>query len=369
MTMRRYITAAAALAAAVPAGAQVFDGARVQSGPQYVQYRIAGTVGETISELAIPVFAIVPIGSRFSVDVGTSYAQSRVRFDGGESSVSGMTDTQLRANYTLGNDFIVLTAGVNLPTGETTVTLDQLLAASRIANDFLSFPISSMGAGTAVTGGVAVARPLGTWNVGAGGSVRFASAFEPVEPESGPPPRYQPGNEYKLRLGADRPLGAGQLAMGLTFSTFGEDDFAGSLYNTGDRYVGQVGYARPVSFGTFNVGAWNLYRSEGQLIGGIDIPWDNIVNVSTSLAIHTRGPVIEPSLQLRSWFQRVSATDTEAARTDRSTLAELGVRARVGAGPFVVFPGVGYVAGRLAAGADATAGLTGFRGALGVQLR
>ncbi|MBA3890695.1 MAG: hypothetical protein H0X64_09195 [Gemmatimonadaceae bacterium] len=367
--MRRFLTAAAALAVATPAGAQLFDGMRLQTGPQFVQYRIAGPIDETISELAIPIFAIVPIGSRFSVDVGTSYAQSRVRFAGGESTVSGLTDTQLRANYSLGNDFIVLTAGVNLPTGETTVALDQLLAASRIANDFLSFPISSMGAGTAVTGGMAIARPLGTWNVGAGGSVRLASAFDPVQPESGPVPRYQPGNEYKLRVGADRPVGAGQFALGLTFSTFGEDDFAGSLYNTGDRYVGQVGYARPVSFGTFTIGAWNLYRSAGQLIGGVDVPWDNIVNASTSLAINTRGPTIEPSVQVRSWFQRVGATSADAARTDRSTLAELGLRARVAAGPFAVFPGVGFAFGGLAAGADDTARLTGFRGTLGVQIR
>ena len=370
MSARGLALALAALVAAVPAGAQATGGVRVQTGPQFVQYELAAPIGETITELVVPLFAVVPVGNRFSIDVGTSYAQSRVVYSGGESTVSGLTDTQLRANYTLGSDFVVLTAGVNLPTGKSTVTLPQLLAASRIANDFLSFPISSMGSGAAVTGGLAVARPLGRWNVGAGGSVRLTSAFEPVQPDSGPLPRYQPGNEYKLRVGADRTVGAGQLALGFTFSKFGQDDFAGSLYNTGDRFVGQLGFSRPVPVGTLSLGAWNLYRSAGQLVGGTEIPWDNITNASTSLAIETvGGATIEPGVQLRSWLQRVSATDSDPARTDRSVLAELGLRARIAAGPLSIFPGVAYTAGRMASGAGADARLTGFRGALGIQVR
>ena len=45
-------------------------------------------------------------------------------------------------------------------------------AASLIGNDFLVFPISSMGSGLGGTGGLALARPLGQWTLGAGLSVR-----------------------------------------------------------------------------------------------------------------------------------------------------------------------------------------------------
>lgn len=370
MTTVSRLAVLAMLAAAAPAGAQLYEGIRVQAGPQVVRYTLAAPISETVTEFALPLFAVMTINDRLSVDVGTAFAQSRVRFAGGESTVSGLTDTQLRANYTLGNDFVVLTAGLNLPTGESTVSSTQLLAASRIANDFLSFPISSMGSGAAVTAGAAIARPFGEWSIGAGGSVRLASAFEPVRPDSGPLPRYQPGNEYKLRVGADRPVGAGQVAVGFTFSTFGRDEFGGSLYNTGNRFVGQVGFSRPMPVGTLNVGAWNLYRSAGQLVGGVDIPWDNILNASTSLAVQTRnGATLEPSIQIRSWLQRVSGDEGAPTRTNRSALAEVGVRARLTVGPVAMFPGLGYTVGRLAAGSEGHAGLTGFRGMLGVQLR
>lgn len=369
--MRRVLLAAVGSSLVTStAAAQLPGGVQVQAGPQIVQYRFDAPVDETVTEIALPLFAIVPVGRSLTVDVGTAWAQSRVDYAGGSSSIAGLTDTQLRANYTIGTDFLILTAGVNLPTGRSTVAADEIVAASRIGNDFLGFPISNMGTGAAVTGGVAVARAAGAWNVGAGGSVRVASAFEPVRPDTGARPRYQPGNEYKVRLGADRTIGAGQVALGLTYSKFGQDDFAGSLYNTGDRYLGQVGYSTVAPVGTVTLSLWNLYRGTGQRMDGAEVPWDNITNASTTLSIRTpRGMTIEPNLQVRSWLQAVAATGSEPARTDRSMLAELGVRGRVALGGIEVFPGAGYTIGTLAAGADRHAALSGFRGSLGIRVR
>ena len=368
--MRRTLAFILLAGAALPADGQLFDGAQLQAGPQLVQYRIRTPIDETITELAIPVFAAMPVGRALTLDIGTAYAQSRVEYAQGTSTISGLTDTQLRLSYALGSDFLILTAGLNLPTGRSTVESDEVPAASRIANDFLSFPISNLGTGTAFTGGVAIARPLGSWNVGAGGSVRMATAFEPVRPASGDAARYQPGNEYKVRLGADRTIGSGQLAVGVTFSTFGEDDFGGSLYNTGDRFIGQVGYSTVLPVGTLNLAAWNLYRGTWQLVGGFDVPWDNITNGSVSLAFRPSADVtIEPSVQVRSWMQSVAATDTEPSRTDRSLLGEVGVRARLPVARVAVYPGVGYTIGQLAAGAGQQASLSGFRASLGVQVR
>lgn len=369
--MRRVFISAIGLFAAMPASAQLLPlGTQVQAGPQVVQYRFQAPVDETVTEVAVPLFAVMPLGRALSLDVGTAWAQSRVEHAGGSSTISGLTDTQLRANYTIGTDFIILTAGVNLPTGRSTVEMDELPAASRIANDFLGFPISNMGTGTAVTGGLAIARPVGAWNLGVGGSVRVATAFEPVQPEDGAPPRYQPGNEYKVRIGVDRTVGDGQVALGLTWSKFGQDDFGGFLYNTGDRYLGQAGYSTVAPVGTVTFSLWNLYRSTGQLVDGAEVPWDNISNASVTLSMRTgAGVTIEPNVQVRSWLQSVAATESEAARTDRSLLAEVGLRTRLAMGPLVVYPGAGYTVGSFAAGADQQAGLRGFRASLGVQVR
>ena len=63
-------------------------------------------------KFSVPLFVLVPISSALSFDVGTSYARADVRrTTGGQvtaSTVSGLTDTQIRGNYTIGNDFVVL---------------------------------------------------------------------------------------------------------------------------------------------------------------------------------------------------------------------------------------------------------------------
>ena len=293
-----------------PLAAQSIADATLRTGPQFVQYQIKSPVHETISELAIPLFVVVPVNSTLSIDVGTAYAWARVQPQGGaggaggaKSTVSGLSDTQVRANLTLGGDFVVLTAGLNLPTGRETAAPEEQLAAFRIGSDFLAFPISNLGTGLGLTGGIAVARPAGAWNLGIGGSVRRSSSYEPFEDNSGTRLRFQPGNEYRARVGADRPFGTGRFAIGLTMSKFGDDDIGGSIYNTGDRYIAQAGFTNSLGGADLLLNAWNLNRRAGTIFTGERVGPENIANLLFGVGFHTRIGVVEPSIELRSWRQ------------------------------------------------------------------
>lgn len=349
------------LATATRAAAQsVFD-SNARTAPQFLQYQIKSPVNETISEFTIPVFVVIPISSMLNFDVGTAYAVARVRPNGGNteqpSSISGLTDTQLRANVALGTDFVVLTAGLNIPTGRETATIEQQLAAFRIGNDFLSFPISNMGTGLGATGGIAVARPLGSWSVGFGGSVRQSSTYEPFEASGGTRPRFQPGNEYRARVGVDHPFGTGRLAIGLTYSKFGNDDIGGSIYNTGDRYIAQAGFTNSLGGVNVLVNAWNLYRRTGSIFTGERTGPEDIANVLVGVGFSTLGGVVEPSVELRNWTQE---------QLSASTLGSLGLRYSATVGGFAITPSAGYTLGRFAA-IGGNASLTGFRAALALR--
>jgi hypothetical protein len=343
--------------------------------PQFVSYQVHEPADETITELAIPLFVSLPIGSRLSFDVGTAYANARVTSGAERSEISGLTDTQIRGTYTFGGDFVVLTAGVSLPTGESSVTLDQLLAAGRIGNDFLSFPVSEMGTGLAATGGIAVARPLGDWSVGGGVAVRRSRAYEPFD-LPGETFRYQPGNEVRARLGVDRPVAAGRLAVGVTYAAFGREDAGGSAYNTGDRVIAQGELTGLVGTHDYTIAAYNVFRGPGEFASGERAGRENVANLFLSLGLHTLGTVIEPSLELRHWRQHVfdvPVTGTaEVERTQSSRLATLAVRATARVAGLDVFPDAGYtMLGRLAtvddAGQPVSARLTGFHVGLVIQ--
>ena len=234
--MHQLISAAALTTIlAAPLAAQSVYDTNLRGAPQFVRYQINAPVNETISEFTLPIFVVIPVSSVFSFDVGTAYTSARVQPNGtaaGETStVSGLTDTQVRANLSLGTDFVVLTAGLNIPTGKETASQTEQLAAFRIGNDFLAFPISNMGTGFGATAGLAIARPIGDWNLGFGGSLRQSASYEPFVDNTGARPRFQPGNEYRGRLGLDHALGTGRFAVGFTYSKFGNDNIDRSVYN------------------------------------------------------------------------------------------------------------------------------------------
>jgi hypothetical protein len=367
----RTVLASAALCTAVPpsfARAQSLFDAEARLAPQYVQYQVHAPADETIAELAIPVYAAFSAGTHLSFDIGTAYARARVTSGATHSEISGLTDTQIRGNYTLGGDLVVITAGVSLPTGESSVTLDQLLAAGRIGNDFLAFPVSNMGTGLAGTGGVAVAHPLGDWNVGAGVAMRRSRAYEPFD-VPGQSFRYQPGNETRARLGVDRPIAAGRLALGVTYAAFGREDAGGSAYNTGDRVIAQGVLTGLAGSHDYTIAAYNIFRAPGEYASGDRAGRENVANLFVSLGVHALGTLLEPSVELRHWRQHVfdvaSQGNAEIERTQSSRLATLAVRARARVAWVTLFPSAGYTMfGRLATeddfGRPVSADLSGF---------
>ena len=368
-------TSLALLAAAPVAWGQSLLDTELRLAPQFVQYQVHAPADETITELAVPVFVAIPAGPRLGFDVGTAYARVQATSGSTRSEISGLTDTQIRGSYTFGGDFVILTAGVSLPTGRRSVTLDQLLAAGRIGNDFLDFPVSNMGTGLAATGGVAVARPVGAWSVGAGLSARRSRAYEPFD-LPGQTFRYQPGNEWRGRIGVDRPIAAGRLALGLTYAAFGREDAGGSAYNTGDRIIAQGVLTGLVGAHDYTIAAYNLFRAPGEYASGDRAGRENIANVFLSLGVSALGTLVEPSLELRHWSQHVfdlsSEGSTEVARTQSSRLATLGVRVRARVAGLTLYPSAGYtMLGRLAAedeqGRPASADLTGYRVGLVVR--
>ena len=359
--------AIAAFAALAPAGAgaQALLDRSVRTGPQVVSYKIDAADPRTITQFAFPIAIAVPLFNRLSIDVATAYA--KVTYDSASfnGKIDGLTDTQVRASYTLGSDNVVFTMGLNLPTGQESVDfVTQGAAAGQIGNDFLAFPISNMGTGFAGTGGVAVARAAGSWNVGVGASFRRSVQFEPFDAASlgGNRVRFQPGDEYRFRAGVDRGVGPGSLALGVTYYMFGNEDFGPTTYSTGDRVLGQVGFARPMGPATLALAAWDLYHMKGALGDSSAAPKENIANVGLSLGFRAGDRArIEPNVEYRRWTM-----DGESA----GTLGLYGLRARMDSGRWALVPSVSLASGSMTPfGSTASDGLSGWRGMLTIQWR
>lgn len=338
MTSRIVALTAATLLAAAPLGAQGLGQTAVIVQPTYSTLTFgSGAAKRSVNQMALPVVVVLPFTERFNVDISTAFATSTVTAgDSTESEISGLTDTQIRANLSLLSNQVLVTLGVNVPTGQYSVAEDQQEAAGQIGNDFLYYPISSMGNGFAATGGIAYARPAGDWNVGLGASLRKSaefSAFEVAASEF----RFQPADEYRLRLSADRPAGDGQVQLGLTYSMFGEDLADTTTYSTGDRLIATAGWSFPFRGTNVFLTAWNLFRLEGQQLGG-DAPKENVFNAAASVSFDVGRFVVQPSAEMRLW---------QVGGARAGNLANLGMRVRIPAGGVSFFPGLGYSMGNV----------------------
>jgi hypothetical protein len=358
--MRRLILPALALFAA--AAAQGGAGARI--GPQFVSYTLGAPSNVTITETAIPIFAFVPLGTGMTLDIGTAYAMANVKSDATgqtrESKISGLTDTQIRATMNLGSDKVLLTAGVNIPTGKSTADTSEQMAAALIGNDFLVLPISSMGSGLGGTGGIALAAPVGQWNLGAGLSVRSGMPFDPYIDNGGNKLRYTPGTEMRARLGLDHAYGTGRVSVGLTYSKFSDDKFQASIYNTGDRLLTQGYVSNSALGGDYMVSAWNLFRASGTLADGSATGTESITDLSTAYGRKMGGGRLEPGVSFRTWTQQDLKTSFQST---------VSLRYEMGSGRVAFSPMAGFTFGSMGATATESASLSGFRAQLTMRVQ
>lgn len=359
--MRRLLAFAFPALLVVPlasATAQVSQGS-VISAPTFTNITFGSGASETsVSQFALPIVVILPFGERVRVDISTAYASTTVtEADTTASEINGLTDTQIRANFQLGNDQLLFTVGLNLPTGQYEVPESQQAAAGQIGNDFLYYPISSMGNGLAGTGGVAYALPAGDWNVGLGASVRKSTefaAFTVAADEF----RFTPADEYRARVSADRPVGDGQVSLGLTYSMFGDDNADNTTYSTGDRIIASGGWSFPVRNSTVFLSGWNLFRMAGEQLGG-DAPPENVLNLAGAVSFDAGRYLVQPNAELRLW-------QVDGARA--GNLVNLGVRVRVPVGVLSVFPSLGFSVGNVyALDNGAATKVSGLRGGLTIR--
>lgn len=334
-----------ALFVAAPLAAQGFSQSSLRGAPQMVSFSLGPSGSKTtVSEFAIPVAFAMPIRDRLTFDIATAFASSTVDADaGGKSTISGLTDTQVRFNYTFGADQVVVTAGLNLPSGQYKVGEDKIAAAGQIGNDFLAFPISSFGFGLAATGGVAVARPLGDWNLGLAGSFRKSTEFDAYE-ISQSSLSFQPADEFRLRAGVDRFALGGRVMAGVIFSVFGEDACTGceagssrTTYSTGNRITAQAALDVPVGGAQLFVSGWLLQRGEGKTVAGT-APSEIIMNGQAAIGLNLGTFFVEPSVEFRRW-----TVDGEAS----GSLMYIGARTEFIVGSLAISPSAAFGTGSI----------------------
>ena len=246
----------------LPLSAQ--DARLIGSGAQFQWFSLAEELGADVANLlVVPATYVLPMGEKVRADLYTSWATGSVEKGGFTYNKSGFTDTQVRLSYQA-TPWVIVTVGVNLPTGNSSNTNEEAIVASVLATDMLGFRASTWGTGFGVTGGIATARQMGAWGVGLGASYRQSGEFEPTD---GDDLKYQPGNESRVRFGVDRNVGdGGKFTTGVTFLNYSEDQADGrNLFQAGNRIRVDATYVFRSGASTWSLFAADSWRANGDL--------------------------------------------------------------------------------------------------------
>jgi hypothetical protein len=257
---------------------------------------------ESLMLLTVPIAARVDPASGLSLTLGGAYARGALRrSDGSEATITGPTDTELRASYVIGDDAVTFTAIALLPTGQAQLDADEADVAGAIAADVLPFRITNWGTGGGFGASVALARSFGETSAGIGAGYVVAREFEPVDGNNAFV--YRPGNQLHVTAAFDRTIqSASTFSLRLSFLGFATDQANGqNLYQTGNRIQATGSYAfasGPRANGLVYAGV--LLRGEGDFaVSSQIIPAQNLVFAGAGWRLPFAGGLLQPGIDVR----------------------------------------------------------------------
>ena len=231
------------------------------SGSGLRQFNFAGQDSSRITsvrQLSMPITTAFALGSAWRVDLTSLYASATVSYRDAAnparrrtSKLSGISDVRIRATGTVISDLLVVTAGVNVPTGRTSLTNDEFGVLRIMASPSLGMGSTPVGAGVSGTMGVVVARRLGAWAVAAGGSYEYRGSYQPVAAlvAGSPSADFQPGGVMRGSVTADRTLGPHRLSISLAADVFANDELRTPPLPSGSTSTGGLSGSTVVRLG------------------------------------------------------------------------------------------------------------------------
>lgn len=230
---------------------------------------------DRVSQWSIPVAVVVPVGEMWTVDLSAAYGSGSVTLARPDAelktdhyTLAGLRDVRLRAVGRVMGDNLVVTLGVNAPSGHTGLSREELDAARVLAAPALGFQAPALGSGLGGTAGVVLAREIASWAWALGASYELRRTYAPATIAAGlPAPDFTPGNVVHLSLGADGFLGEHRMTAAVSADYYAENRLVTTLPVTAGATSGAATASQPslTRLGPVVTGEWQLRIATARL--------------------------------------------------------------------------------------------------------
>ncbi|KPJ95567.1 MAG: hypothetical protein AMS18_02600 [Gemmatimonas sp. SG8_17] len=240
---------------------------------------------ERLTQFTIPLGFDVRLGRWGDFAVSSSWAYTRLKpanSTAEDEETRGLTDTDFRLSLNLVPSRLMLILGGVVPTGIETVDPRELAVLGAISSDIIGLISNELGTGGRVAMGFVGAFPLGRYALGLGATVDNSFAYRPVSDTTA---QLKPGNQFRVRMGFEGPLGPrSYLRFAGVYAVRSKDKVDGSPVNSiGNRITGYLSVNQGIGSSALIFYGFDVYRADPQLeptaVGSAVLPAGNLLAV------------------------------------------------------------------------------------------
>jgi hypothetical protein len=199
------------------------------------------------TQLSVPLTAALFVNDRWQIGLSGAFATGTVKLDTRDATlgvteytVSGISDVKLGVTAHLVPDRVMVTLGVNAPSGKTELSGEELEAVRILGAPALGFQVPALGTGGAGTAGLVLSREMGGWAWAAAASYEYRAKYSPIVFAAGiPTPDFNPSDAAHVSVNGQGLLGQHEMSLGIGADIYTKDklQFAGR----GDESNTQLG--------------------------------------------------------------------------------------------------------------------------------
>lgn len=208
----------------------------------------------SIQQAVVPLVFQAMLPARWNLEVAGGYTVARLGTGPasapGQLELAGPTDTRLRLYGPVVRDFLQVNVAINAPTGLVQLDAEQFAVMRVVAAPALGMPAPVLGGGLGGTVGLAAARKLGEWALGAGFSQEIRTRFTPVEAAlvgTVSNARLTPASVTRSSAVASRIMGRHQFSVVAGLDSYGSDLVEATIANRTESIRYRLGATRSVA--------------------------------------------------------------------------------------------------------------------------
>ncbi len=179
------------------------------------------TLETTLNQFVVPVSGFIPLQDNLEMQLFISSASNSMDIINDNVSLSGLSDLRMQINKSLKEDRLLLSGGINLPTGKKKLDGEGQLVQLALSQNFLDVPLRRLGEGFGFNLLIGGAQSFDNVNIGGGITYQYIGSYDPYEGVAD----YNPGDMVSINGGIDIAGEQNIISIDAVYSLYTDDKF------------------------------------------------------------------------------------------------------------------------------------------------